>query len=486
MYSRFKKAIAFLLFAGITGAALASDFPIGEYDRRVQEILNTRFNRMQFSGEKWFELTEGGPTNLHTHPTQTPTITFPPTRTPTPTITPTPTDTPVSTPTQTPTHTPYHNQFAGKQGGDGADQYYHFNASEHTEISGWLDNVILFPAGHVDLGSGELETDGTIKTTDAYLLGENAAKISETYTEDILSITGLDLHEVFFEPTTTGNLGTIMDFIVRGYDRQGRFYMLDQDQGEWLIFTCNNGVGIFDVRGSSPQYCSIIGDGNIPVYLFESCWDAGSGVDRRLRIYGGEETAEDSETGMYAEAGFSSQTYGDGNFHLWNGYGDVILSPGAVDGLIAYSDGAIDTSLQSASRAYRDTVQAIPDATETTVVFTTEEYDTQGEYSTSTGRFTAERDGIYSVKAQVHFVSNAWVANEYIYLRLYKNTTAYTYLDKWKCQANVTTTIGVTGATDIELSAGDYIRVAVYQGSGGNLNVIADQHWNWFCVHKEN
>jgi len=152
MYSRFKKAIVILLLLGLSGVSMASDFPIGKYDRRVNELINTRLNRLQFSEEKWRELTEGGPTNLHAHPTTTSTRTFPPTRTNTPTDTPTVTHTPTVTPTHTPTHTPYHNQLAGRQGGNGSDESYHFNASEHTELSEWLDNAVL-------------ESDGTIGCT---------------------------------------------------------------------------------------------------------------------------------------------------------------------------------------------------------------------------------------------------------------------------------------------------------------------------------
>jgi len=144
----------------------------------------------------------------------------------------------------------------------------------------------------------------------------------------------------------------------------------------------------------------------------------------------------------------------------------------------------IDWTTASASKATRSTSQSIPNATDTTVVFTTEEYDYQSEYDTGNGRFTADADGVYSVKAAVQFVSNAWVAGEVITLRLYKNTSVDEILDKWKCQANVTYAMSVQGSTDIELTAGDYIRVAVYQSSGGALNTLADALANRFCVHK--
>jgi len=144
----------------------------------------------------------------------------------------------------------------------------------------------------------------------------------------------------------------------------------------------------------------------------------------------------------------------------------------------------IDWTTASASKATRSTSQSIPNASETIVVFTTEEYDYQSEYDTSNGRFTADADGVYSVKAAVQFVANAWVAGEAISLRLYKNTSADEILDKWKCQANVTYAMSVQGSTDIELTAGDYIRVAVYQSSGGALNTSAAALANRFCVHK--
>lgn len=83
-----------LLF--LVSPGISSDFPESENDAKIRDILNAERARIDLSDEKWFSLTEGDQTTLHTHPgslslatatatSKTPTAT--PTKTPTITIT---------------------------------------------------------------------------------------------------------------------------------------------------------------------------------------------------------------------------------------------------------------------------------------------------------------------------------------------------------------------------------------------------------------
>jgi len=52
-----------------------------------------------------------------------------------------------------------HNNLSGLQGGTTAE-YYHLTSSEHTELSTWLDDVILSDGGSVNLGTGVITASG--------------------------------------------------------------------------------------------------------------------------------------------------------------------------------------------------------------------------------------------------------------------------------------------------------------------------------------
>lgn len=125
--------------------------------------------------------------------------------------------------------------------------------------------------------------------------------------------------------------------------------------------------------------------------------------------------------------------------------------------------------------------QTIPTATSTVVTFDTESVDVGGLHSTSsnTGRLTcpAAGDGLYAVKGFVSWVGNATGGRQ---IAIKKNgSTQY---------ANVivpgNVTYGPSGGTSIDLPlvAGDYVELVVYQDSGGNLNISADQRFSMVKV----
>jgi hypothetical protein len=124
-----------------------------------------------------------------------------------------------------------------------------------------------------------------------------------------------------------------------------------------------------------------------------------------------------------------------------------------------------------ACKAVRTTDQSIPNSTNTNVLFTAEDYDTDGMHSTTinSDRITipAGLGGLYEVKAACRFTTN---------------TTNRRF---WAIQKNGTTNIefvqvpagsgggGVAQALslDVQLAAGDYVNLQVFQDSGSTISV---------------
>jgi len=63
------------------------------------------------------------------------------------------------------TATTAHNDTTGKQGGT-TDEYYHLEQGEHTELTQWLDDVVLSTNGDTNIGSGDFTTTGDIAVDD--------------------------------------------------------------------------------------------------------------------------------------------------------------------------------------------------------------------------------------------------------------------------------------------------------------------------------
>ena len=76
-----------------------------------------------------------------------------------------------------------HNDTSNKQGGT-TDEYYHFTTSEHTELSEWLDNVVLGSSGEIQLPNTALrllDTGG-----DHYLTLKPNEDLDANYTLNIV------------------------------------------------------------------------------------------------------------------------------------------------------------------------------------------------------------------------------------------------------------------------------------------------------------
>lgn len=123
--------------------------------------------------------------------------------------------------------------------------------------------------------------------------------------------------------------------------------------------------------------------------------------------------------------------------------------------------------------SYLGNVQSIPNATYTTVIFDYEYFDTENEYSKSTGKYTPQTAGYYLCIGSVVFDTLADTKKFIIIVN--KNTTMIS-VDRATvggtdlCGGCVTAIAYMNGSTD-------YLVVQAYQNEGGAKNVLADRCW---------
>ena len=120
-----------------------------------------------------------------------------------------------------------------------------------------------------------------------------------------------------------------------------------------------------------------------------------------------------------------------------------------------------------AFHARRTSSQSIPNATDTIMIFDTEQFDTNSAYNTATGTFTvpSEEGGKYCV--YFGFRRNNWQSNRFVYNLFRADNSAY-------AGGDLTVTGVYSGgyaSNVIILSAGDTVRVGVYHDNGSTQSI---------------
>jgi hypothetical protein len=123
--------------------------------------------------------------------------------------------------------------------------------------------------------------------------------------------------------------------------------------------------------------------------------------------------------------------------------------------------------------AYASTNQTVSDGTATKILFDTEEFDTNSNFSSS--RFTPTIAGYYQVNATVNCSQTAIV--DFV-IWIYKNNTAYKRGFGFagtasKFIAPVSTLVYLNGSTD-------YVEVFLYSDGTGNATINASSQDVWF------
>ena len=119
------------------------------------------------------------------------------------------------------------------------------------------------------------------------------------------------------------------------------------------------------------------------------------------------------------------------------------------------------------ARVYNSFALSIPHAVSTLLSFDSERYDNDTIHTgASPGRLTCQTAGVYAIYANI-----AWAANvtgiRGLSIQVNGNVIATQDLPAGSGQA-------MSVATQWKMAVGDYVEIAAYQASGGNLNVNQD------------
>lgn len=176
-----------------------------------------------------------------------------------------------------------------------------------------------------------------------------------------------------------------------------------------------------------------------------------------------------------------------------SGYSDAnLLMQIHTDGS---SKGIVGFPHQSRARAYRNANQTINNNTWTKIQFNTENYDEQSEFDNSTNyRFTAKEKGFYQVNARAEFdFSSLGIPgnqNSYILIAIRVNNNVSSFGNKLGLNNNDGNFNAIRNnnapiVTDIlELGAGDYIEIFIFQNTGGNYSIIGGSANTYVAIHK--
>jgi hypothetical protein len=181
----------------------------------------------------------------------------------------------------------------------------------------------------------------------------------------------------------------------------------------------------------------------------------------------------------------------DGSVALeyYHQYGDIVVdvtSLTVTDDLITLGNssfGDVTAPRFSHVHATRDSAQSINSASATTVIYDDEVYDTLGEYSTSTGVFTATYAGYYQVNAALLSANVAWAGTNSWTLGAYDGTTTH-YGYRWAAHATATLFASSVVSTVIYLAAGGTIAIQLLHDRGSATNTHNDATYCWMTIDR--
>ena len=170
-------------------------------------------------------------------------------------------------------------------------------------------------------------------------------------------------------------------------------------------------------------------------------------------------------------------------------HSELVASDGSPDPAFSIdSSGIVDITTQSRFSARSDIARSMANNAWTTVIFVTEDYDSQGEYFAATGIFTATVAGYYAVSWSVVSDNVAWAVGERWVAGVSKEDSTVTggfWLGSdTRAQAAFTGRQSSVGSAHVFLAATDTLRIKVFQNQGVAVNTHNDGRDTFFMVHK--
>lgn len=146
---------------------------------------------------------------------------------------------------------------------------------------------------------------------------------------------------------------------------------------------------------------------------------------------------------------------------------------------------------KSRVRAYRTTSNQTlaSSTTPTLVVFNATNYNTNSDFNTTTGVFTAPQDGYYFVSARVriNFTTSGLVSTRYGLISIFKDDALYSYGNRMTMvdqgQAQQYDNEGYIVTDILYLTSGQTIDVRIEQNTGTSMNVLAGESETYVSIH---
>lgn len=150
---------------------------------------------------------------------------------------------------------------------------------------------------------------------------------------------------------------------------------------------------------------------------------------------------------------------------------EVVGKVKAVEFFRGHDDGIITLAKQSGCHAYLSAEQSIPaNSVWTKVNLNAEDFDIQGEFNTSTYKFTAKKAGRYLCigRAAIHSVANG----KYAQTCIRKNGNELIKSPTWRASITTENLVVDTGST-VELAVGDYLELYLIHSDTSAHNSFA-------------
>lgn len=132
--------------------------------------------------------------------------------------------------------------------------------------------------------------------------------------------------------------------------------------------------------------------------------------------------------------------------------------------------------------------QSMANGSSTLIDFGTKSIDTTGSVTTGASwKFTAPSPGSFEVNSLTVLASGGgWAAGEEAYLDVYKNGSFIRRLDYYTSDSTHTSRVTLRGIDTIDLIAGDYIDIRLYQGSGAAIALLNSGDYNYVTIKRVN
>jgi hypothetical protein len=192
----------------------------------------------------------------------------------------------------------------------------------------------------------------------------------------------------------------------------------------------------------------------------------------------------------YAEFSFILTTAASGTAEIrWDALSvfRALLAADFLDNQIPNSK----VNVSESARARRSTAQSIPNATFTTIIFLTEDYDGFSRYDAGSGIYVANQNAKYRISAGVTLDCSAHDVTEFV-LTVTVNGTEVSRLGRVHANTDLLNTHYldglnmICGSTTAKLSVGDQVEIKAWQSnvSAGSINTEANAISNWICVEE--